>query len=64
VGNTTEIGQLAPGTYHLLAIHNICVRAFDDPAALEPYMSDAISVELSANQHATVKLHVVKQEEE
>jgi hypothetical protein len=63
-GNTTEIGQLAPGTYHLLAIHNISDLAFDDPAALEPYMSDAISVELSANQHATVKLHVVKQEEE
>ena len=51
---------LAPGEYLVFAAANATTIEYDDPEALQPYLSQATHVSLSAGQTAKVSLNLVK----
>ncbi len=56
--------QLRPGSYSILAFDTISDLEYSNPEALEPYMSHAAHIDVTANQEATVTVELIKRGEE
>jgi len=52
--------SLRPGSYSILAFDDLNDLEYSNPAALEPYMSKAAHVDLSANQETDITLELIK----
>jgi hypothetical protein len=59
-GEGTEITELAPGDYDVLLVDRAQALEYKNPEAMEPWMSKAAHVTLSANQKATVSVDLVR----
>jgi len=55
-----QFDDLAPGDYKLLAFDTIEGLEFRNPEALEPYLSKAVRITLSANQQASVNVERIQ----
>lgn len=55
-----SIGQLAPGSYSLLAFDDLDDLEYTNRDALEPYIGRATRVDLAANQQTTVTVELIR----
>lgn len=59
-----HIGELRPGSYSIIAVDSVTDLEYNDPDALESFMSHAAHVDVTANQEASVTVELVKRAED
>jgi hypothetical protein len=55
-----ELRNLAPGSYSILAFDTLDDLEYSNPDSLEPYLSHAAHVDVTANQEASVTLELIR----
>jgi hypothetical protein len=63
-GGEFALRQLRPGSYSILAFSYIGELEYMNPDALEPYMSHAAHVDVSANQETSITVELIRRSDE